>query len=689
MRKGILLSLLLLVIFFFSAGAQETCPQVIPSLKEWKGGNGKLSLKKKGKLVIPPEYRSKLVAGVEQFKSDLLEMSGMKYEVKYGKPSKGDIYFTLNFSQKSLGEEGYQINIGDYVRVEAPTKTGAFWATRTLLQMIVSGGTDFPKGEIRDYPDYARRGFMLDCGRKFFPLQYLKDYVRILSFYKMNEFQIHLNDNGFVEFFDNDWSKTYSAFRLESTKFPGLTAKDGSYTKNEFRDLQQEAQYFGVNIIPEIDIPAHSLAFSQFKPEIGSKEYGMDHLDLYNPETYKFVDALLDEYIGGDNPVFIGKDVHIGTDEYNKKEAEKYRYFTDRYLKFVESYHKQPRMWGGLKWLAGKTPVKSKGVIVNAWSADWVDPVQSLKDGYELINTCDGFLYIVPGAGYYQDFLNTEWIYNNWSVTKLSSDITLTKDEPGLSGAMFAVWNDHCGNGISQKDVHLRTMPALQTLAQKMWNDAGKPADYAAFNKLCKGMIEAPGLNLSGRVNGKTDVVLKYDLVKPKAKDLSGNEFNVKKRKDNVIETQVYEVGYPYSVQFDLNLSSNNNKDVVLFGNDYAKVYANWNGTGKIAFSREGYTFNFDTVIPANEWVNLRIDGTVNGMKLYINGKQVEELMPKERECAKLNGGSSKMYYQFTSFFPLQFIGDKTTGFKGEMKNLMVKQEKYLNLLYNPARFLK
>ena len=44
---------------------------------------------------------------------------------------------------------------------------------------------------------------------------------------------------------------------------------------------------------------------------------------------------------------------------------------------------------------------------------------------------------------------------------------------------------------------------------------------------------------------------------------------------------------------------------------------------------------------------------------------------------------------EVTSFFPLQFIGDKTTGFKGEMKNLMVKQEKYLNLLYNPARFLK
>lgn len=77
--------------------------------------------------------------------------------------------------------------------------------------------------------------------------------------------------------------------------------------------------------------------------------------------------------------MFIGPDVHIGTDEYNKKEAEQYRYFTDRYLKYIEKYGKTPRMWGGLKWLPGKTPVKAEGVTVNAWSYDWVDPEVSLK----------------------------------------------------------------------------------------------------------------------------------------------------------------------------------------------------------------------------------------------------------------------------------------------------------------------
>lgn len=56
-------------------------------------------------------------------------------------------------------------------------------------------------------------------------MDFLRQYVKILSFYKLNEFQIHLNDNGFVQFFDNDWNKTYAAFRLESERFPGLTAK--------------------------------------------------------------------------------------------------------------------------------------------------------------------------------------------------------------------------------------------------------------------------------------------------------------------------------------------------------------------------------------------------------------------------------------------------------------------------------
>ena len=67
-------------------------------------------------------------------------------------------------------------------------------------------------------------------------------------------------------------TKPQAAFRLECDTYPGLTAKDGSYTKQEFIDLQKLGEQNYVEIIPEIDVPAHSLAFTQYKPEIGSKK---------------------------------------------------------------------------------------------------------------------------------------------------------------------------------------------------------------------------------------------------------------------------------------------------------------------------------------------------------------------------------------------------------------------------------
>lgn len=160
-------------------------------------------------------------------------------------------------------------------------------------------------------------------------------------------------------------------------------------------------------------------------------------------------------------------------------------------------------MWGGLKWLPGKTPVQAEGVTVNAWSYDWVDPEVSLKDGYKLINSCDTYLYIVPAAGYYRDFLDHKWLYESWSPWIMNRKQTLPEGTPGVLGAMFAVWNDKCGNGISEQDVHLRSFPAVQVLSEKLWRGANKEKTYADFEALCKTTPEAPGINLLARVSGK------------------------------------------------------------------------------------------------------------------------------------------------------------------------------------------
>ena len=152
------------------------------------------------------------------------------------------------------------------------------------------------------------------------------------------------------------------------------------------------ADSLGVEIIPEIDAPAHSLAFTHYRPSLGSEEYGMDHLDLFKNETYTFLDSLYDEYLGGDNPVFMGKRVHIGTDEYSNRKkdvVEKFRYFTDYYIKKIESYGKQACVWGALTHAKGDTPVKSENVLMHAWYNGYADPTEMMKQGYDLVSIPD------------------------------------------------------------------------------------------------------------------------------------------------------------------------------------------------------------------------------------------------------------------------------------------------------------
>ena len=654
--------ILCLLVMCLMTIAQNPCPQVIPALREWKGAKGTLSLPVQGNIVINPSDETALKKTASILVEDLKELMGWEYTITTGKAKKNDIYLSLSKPDEQLGKEGYVLAINNKVSIEAPTAQGVFWGTRTLLQMLHRQEAKLAKGTTRDWPEFHNRGFMLDVGRKFFTLDYLKEQIKVLSFYKMNEFQIHLNDNGFPQFFDNDWNKTYAAFRLESERFPGLTAKDGSYTKKEFTELQRMGMAYGVNIIPEIDIPAHSLAFTHYKPEIGTQEYGMDHLDLYKEETYKFVDALLDEYLSGEEPVFIGPDVHIGTDEYNKKEAEQYRYFTDRYLKYVASYGKTPRMWGGLKWLPGKTPVQAEGVTVNAWSFDWVDPEVSIKEGYKLINTCDTYLYIVPGAGYYREFLDHQWLYEKWTPWMMNRKQTLPVGTPGVLGGMFAVWNDQCGNGISQQDVHYRSFPAIQVMAERMWKgDNQQEVPFSEFEALCKTMPEAPGVNLLGRIGEETSLLTEEAT-------LNGKES---------IETSLQEVGYPYTVSFSICPEEKPNISGVLFKGPHSTVYTNWENTGRIAFTRDGYEFAFGSfILPVGQWTDITIKGDWKGTSLYVNGKLQERLEGRKKRVynPKYNRLES-MPIQETLVFPLQYIGDKINGFKGKLKNVKVLQE--------------
>lgn len=685
------------------AAAQEAQPEVVPALQEWRGGKGKLTLQPKGRIVVdataakagkgasqaPAAEADKLMEAAKALAADLKALKGWDYSVESGRPSKGCIFLSLTTdtaacakgfaalaperaAQKArmFGAEGYRLEVGKHVAIEAPSAKGAYWGTRSLLQMLCDGKAAddaapgvLAKGVAVDWPEYECRGFMLDVARKFFTMDYLQQLVKVMSFYKMNELQVHLNDNGFPQFFDNDWKKTYAAFRLESERFPGLTAKDGSYTKAEFAELQRTGMKLGVNVVPEIDFPAHSLAMAHYKPNIASKKYGEDHLDLFAPETFTFLDSLLLEYIEGPNPAFVGPDLHIGTDEYHADVAERFRWFTDRYLKFVNAHGKNPRMWGSLRWIKGKTPVTAENVTINAWSYDWIDPLASLKAGYRLINTCDTYLYIVPAAGYYRDFLDARWLYNEWRVGKVNSREQVDEFTPGLAGGMFAVWNDICGNGISEQDVHYRVMPAMQVMSEKLWRGKRAEMPFERFDSLCRRLPEAPGVNLLARV--KADETLRA----------AGTE-TVTLTGDSVVKQSIDEVGYPYKVSFEIKPAKRQNVSGILFKGPHSTLYTNFENQGKLAFSRDGYTFVFHGArLAPEEWSKVRIEGDYRGTTLYVNDRMVERLEGRTRACfSKKHNRKDYMRMQETLIFPLAEMGDKINGFKGEVRGLKVEQ---------------
>lgn len=640
-------------------------PFVVPELKTWSGAEGQTALS--GRIVVK---NAKLKAVAAALAADYKEMFGKELTIVNGATKGGDVVLSLK-KDKALGDEGYTMNVGSAVEITAATERGAFWATRTLLQIAEQHKDgNLPKGKTTDVPEYKLRGFMIDCGRKFIPMSYLRDLAKIMAYYKMNTLQVHLNDNGFRQYFGGDWNKTQAAFRLECDTYPGLTAKDGSYSKQEFIDFQKLAEQNGVEVIPEIDAPAHSLAFTQYKNEIGSKEYGMDHLDLFNPETYKFMDGLWKEYIGGKNPVFIGKRVHIGTDEYSnakKDVVEKFREFTDHYIKYVESFGKQAVVWGALTHANGDTKVKNKGVLMDIWYNGYADPVEMKKQGYKLVSIPDGLVYIVPAAGYYYDYLNCQYLYEHWTPAVIGNK-TFEENDPMIEGGMFAVWNDHAGNGISTKDVHHRVYPALQTLAVKCWTGKETKLPYAEFDSKRAELSEAPGVNELGRLGKPGNVVLEKATVN------AGETLNAE------------EIGYNYAVTFTVDGKQEAN-GTELFRSANAVVYLADPDQGKLGFERDGYRNLFNYRIPAGEKHTITIEGTNKMTRLLVDGAVKEKLGPKtlyvmrdqDRAHYQVKGTytyepvvyqpTDQIYYQRTLVFPLRKAGN----FKSTITNLKVE----------------
>lgn len=659
---------LVLIVFLVSGSlfgwATNLKPFVVPELTQWQGGEGQMQ--PSGQIVVAsPALRSM----AQTFCHDYTLLTGRQMSIATGNKAKaGDIVLRLK-KDKALGSEGYRMAIGTTCDITAATPKALYWGLQTVLQLSEQQPS-LPCGSTVDKPQYAIRGFMLDVGRKFVPMPYIKKLARIMAYYKMNTLQLHLNDNGFKQYFDDDWMQTPSAFRLECDTYPGLAAKDGHYTKAEFRTLVNEAAAQFVDIIPEIDAPGHVLAFTQYKPSLASEKYGMDHFDIFNPEVYTFMDNLFKEYLSGKDPVFAGKYVHIGTDEYSnatQELKEKFRAYTDRYLALIESYGKSPMVWGALSHADGTTPVRQKGVTMGLWSNDMADPVEMKRQGWKMISMTDWQTYIVPIADYYHDYLPLDNLYNTWTP-RVFRNVTLEENDPCIVGGMFALWNDIYGNGITVADMHDRIFPVLQVIADKTWTAALTTLPFDLFEQKKDLLSEAPGVNEMGRTKAP----------------MSLNEVTA----GHNLGLPVSEVGFGHRITFTVDCKAEA-KGTVLFYGPQSTFFLADPVTGRLGYQREDYLDTFNYTLPTEGEVELTIETTPAATTLYVNGVKRETLaeqrlyvidkeksrydkMPNVKTLPHVWQPTTSMRYLRALFFPLQKAG----AFKSNVKHLNVESFK-------------
>ncbi|GGT26153.1 hypothetical protein GCM10010222_79960 [Streptomyces tanashiensis] len=500
-----LLAGVVLVALAPAAGAAEeqansAPPGVVPALQNWTGGTGRLVLTSGSRVVVPVGASAGLKDLAGQVAADVAEMTTLHPSVVTGAAGAGDIALRVDpqadfgSAKSQLRPEAYRLSVGTKVEIVGGSDKGAYYGSRSLLQAVVASPdhVSLPVGTAVDYPDYAVRGFMLDVGRRFFTPEYIRAQLRWMGWLKMNTLQIHLNDNGFASHYDNDYAKTPAAFRLASTNpaFAGLAAKDGSYSRADWDGFEATAAKNAVTIVPEIDAPAHSLAFIRFRPELGLNNGNSDHLDLSKPATTDFMKSVFAEF----TPWFRGPSVHIGIDEYPTSMTSQYKAYVNTIAPYVRSLGKGVNAWGSFTQMGGSGAGYDKDMVINSWNNGWYSPKAAIADGYKVINSNDGLLYVVPFANYYHgQGLDGSYIFNSWAPHIFGGTNNLTAQDPDLLGAMPAVWNDQTWVDYTELQVHGLIEKSFAALAQKMWSPTAGGTDYAAFLAKVATVGQGPG----------------------------------------------------------------------------------------------------------------------------------------------------------------------------------------------------
>lgn len=481
------------------AQADSNLPMTVPSVQDWRPGGGGFALSAAAQIRASPE----LASVAQQFATDLAQAGRGAYPVVIGGQAQpGELALRIDPAAPDR-PESYRIDIGTTLSASARTRQGAISASQTMLQWLrqtpaIAGGT------VQDWPDYPERGLMLDVGREFLTVAWVKQRIRELAYYRMNTLHLHLSDTG--------------GFRVQSDNHPEVTSPQ-HYSKDDIREIISYAAEFGVEVVPEIGFPGHTNGFLTAHPELKLQPVSTSpadavtdrllagsldgRMDLTNPRSYSLIEDILREFI----PLFPGRYFHIGGDEYvtdysRFPQLAEYAHrvlgpgygpedvpaaFFDWANAIVRSYGKTTRIWNDGIAHDTRIPVDAS-IVVDYWTAGggltpWIgtgkSPGQFVDEGRSIQNAAFTPTYFATGG--YATALNTapELLYA-WNPSLFINGQRLTPAQHDhLLGAELHIWCDD-PTAMTEDQITAPLLARLPIMAQQLWSGTGD-APYPVF----------------------------------------------------------------------------------------------------------------------------------------------------------------------------------------------------------------
>jgi hypothetical protein len=350
-------------------------------------------------------------------------------------------------------------SISGEVNIKAKDKRGVVNAIATLSQLICEreGIYYVDEADIEDYPDKEFRSFMIDTGRKYIPIDELRAEILMMAKAKMTKLHWHITDaEGCPVLFET----------LSGIKSPDPDGR--KYTKDELKEIVAYAGEFLIDVIPEIDMPGHSFALTEYMPNLACRAENPEGWDICigNEDSYKYVEDIIGEL----TEIFPYEYYHIGTDEIDMRDVhsslgweiqdwdrcpvcnekfaklglntvtERFYYFLKRVHEIVASFGKKIMMWNDNIDIS-KSPDLPRDILIEFWRVagkhrgprEGCSMQRFLEEGFTVVNADYPNTYIdLP------EYLNWKKL-REWNLTR---DPAITVEhENRIIGAESCAWD--------------------------------------------------------------------------------------------------------------------------------------------------------------------------------------------------------------------------------------------------------